>query len=202
MNGYERRKDRKRSQIVGAAERLLSQRGFSGVSVSEIARDAGVSQVTIYNHFGDKRGLVRAAVLAMTERKLSDYRHILTSDEPWMNRLRSVITDKKRSFRDLAGVFLDGLYQEYPDILNEVRDLQNRVREEIMYPFLDEGRDLGCIPAHISNDAISSYLLIIAKGFDRSPELVRELSETPTLFDQVYELLVFGLVTAGPDGPA
>jgi len=36
--------------------------GFAATSIEQVAADAGVSKVTIYNHFGDKRGLFTAAV--------------------------------------------------------------------------------------------------------------------------------------------
>ena len=36
--------------------------GFAGTAIEQVAADAGVSKVTIYNQFGDKRGLFTAAV--------------------------------------------------------------------------------------------------------------------------------------------
>lgn len=36
--------------------------GFAATSIEQVAADAGVSKVTIYNHFGDKRALFAAAV--------------------------------------------------------------------------------------------------------------------------------------------
>jgi len=52
----------KRSAIVEAAARRFFDQGFAAASIEQIARDAKVSKVTIYNHFGDKRGLFAAAV--------------------------------------------------------------------------------------------------------------------------------------------
>ena len=36
--------------------------GYAASSIEQIAAEAGVSKVTVYNHFGDKRGLFTAAV--------------------------------------------------------------------------------------------------------------------------------------------
>jgi TetR/AcrR family transcriptional repressor of mexJK operon len=49
----------KSEAILDAAAQVLFQRGFSA-SVAEIARQAGVSKQTVYNHFGGKAELVRA----------------------------------------------------------------------------------------------------------------------------------------------
>ena len=48
--------------IFDAAEPLFSARGFDGVSVDDIARDAGVNKAMIYYHFADKLALYRAVV--------------------------------------------------------------------------------------------------------------------------------------------
>ncbi|WP_234035681.1 TetR/AcrR family transcriptional regulator [Erythrobacter insulae] len=52
----------KRQAIVAAAARSFFDAGFAASSIEQIAADAGVSKVTIYNHFGDKRALFTAAV--------------------------------------------------------------------------------------------------------------------------------------------
>ena len=52
----------KRDAIVDAASRRFFDEGFAATSIEQVAADAGVSKVTIYNHFGDKRGLFAAAV--------------------------------------------------------------------------------------------------------------------------------------------
>lgn len=52
----------KRRAIVDAASRLFFADGFAATSIEQVAADAGVSKVTIYNHFGDKRALFTSAV--------------------------------------------------------------------------------------------------------------------------------------------
>ena len=48
--------------IVDAATRSFFDVGFAATSIEAVAQDAGVSKVTIYNHFTDKRGLFVASV--------------------------------------------------------------------------------------------------------------------------------------------
>lgn len=53
---------KKREDIVLAAKQAFFDGGFAAASIESIAAAAGVSKVTVYNHFGDKRGLFTAAV--------------------------------------------------------------------------------------------------------------------------------------------
>ena len=52
----------KREAILAAAAASFFEHGYAASSIEQIAERAGVSKVTIYNRFGDKRALFAAAV--------------------------------------------------------------------------------------------------------------------------------------------
>ena len=57
----------KREAIIAAATRAFFDRGFAAASIERVAADAGVSKVTVYNHFGDKHRLFVASVETQCE---------------------------------------------------------------------------------------------------------------------------------------
>ncbi|MCJ8191422.1 TetR/AcrR family transcriptional regulator [Sphingomicrobium aestuariivivum] len=54
----------KRAAIVEAAARVFFEAGYEAASIEAIAAAAGVSKVTVYNHFGGKEALFKASVQA------------------------------------------------------------------------------------------------------------------------------------------
>ena len=71
LSGPGRPKDLgKRAAILEAAKRLFPMQGFAGVSMDQIAAEAGVSKLTVYSHFGDKEALFFAAVEAKCDEML------------------------------------------------------------------------------------------------------------------------------------
>jgi len=54
----ERKKARTRQAIADAAARLFAERGYEQVAVSDVAREAEVSEQTVYNYFPTKDQLV------------------------------------------------------------------------------------------------------------------------------------------------
>src|SRR5215210_9480728 len=60
-----------RERIMEAAARLLSEGGVEGTSTRAICEVAGVTQPTLYHHFGDKEGLIGAVVSEGFERALA-----------------------------------------------------------------------------------------------------------------------------------
>lgn len=51
-----------RESVFAAAAALFSARGFDGVSMDDLAREAGVNKAMIYYHFADKLSLYRSIV--------------------------------------------------------------------------------------------------------------------------------------------
>ena len=57
-----------RDVILDTAERHFAERGFDGVSVREIAADAGLkNQASLYHHFRNKRDLYEAVLTSRVE---------------------------------------------------------------------------------------------------------------------------------------
>jgi len=195
--GQQRRKNRKHAQILTAALEAFKEDGFSKVSVSRIAKQAGVSPATIYNHFGDKHRLVEEVVSALVDTKIETYRRILTSQAPWPDRLRTVILDKQASLRDFQGEFLKNLYREFPDLVWRIGEIRPRIYENVILPFLDEGRRLGHVSGKASNEAIIIYLQLIQLNADRSSSILSSFDSNPELFDEVYDLILHGLILGG-----
>lgn len=62
----------KRAAILTAAKELFSARGFDGVSMAAIAKQADVSKLTVYNHFENKQSLFVAAIHALCKEMVPD----------------------------------------------------------------------------------------------------------------------------------
>ncbi|MGW7681871.1 TetR/AcrR family transcriptional regulator C-terminal domain-containing protein [Kribbella sp. NPDC054772] len=61
----------KRQAILDAAFTVFARDGYRPASVDTVAATAGVAKHTIYNHFGDKQSLFRAAVAALADDSLA-----------------------------------------------------------------------------------------------------------------------------------
>jgi AcrR family transcriptional regulator len=70
----EERSERSREQILAAALKLFSHRGYGATSVRDVAEEAGLSKGNVYHHFPDKETIFRA-LLDQYFRALSDPDH-------------------------------------------------------------------------------------------------------------------------------
>src|SRR5262249_25752484 len=70
----ERKKQRTRQLLAETARRLFSERGFEQVSIAEIAREAEVSEQTVFNYFPSKEDLVYSGLEIFEEQLLAAIR--------------------------------------------------------------------------------------------------------------------------------
>jgi TetR/AcrR family transcriptional repressor of mexJK operon len=61
----------KRQAILDAAFAVFAREGYRQASLDTVAATAGVAKHTIYNHFGDKESLFRAAIAALADQALT-----------------------------------------------------------------------------------------------------------------------------------
>lgn len=72
----------KKNAILEATAHLFLRKGFSGVSMEEIARESNVAKQTLYSYFKGKDDLFRAIVHAQSEAFFSTLPH---NDDPAQN---------------------------------------------------------------------------------------------------------------------
>ncbi len=59
---HQRQGERSRREVLDAARTLLATRGYTGMTVSQLCEQSGVSAGSIYWHFGSKEGVLAAVV--------------------------------------------------------------------------------------------------------------------------------------------
>ncbi len=90
----------KRAAILDAAQILFLHHGYDGSSMDAIAQEAGVSKLTVYNHFTDKETLFCAAIEAKCETQLIQL--FVSSTETPPNNLRDCLLGIAHSFQALV----------------------------------------------------------------------------------------------------
>jgi AcrR family transcriptional regulator len=87
------RKDATRAALLDAAWELFSSRGFDRVTVAEVARAAGVTEKTAFNHFASKEDLFFSRLEAFGEGLLAAAR-----ERPTLETVRDYLLGRQGLF--------------------------------------------------------------------------------------------------------
>jgi AcrR family transcriptional regulator len=80
----------RRAQILAAAAELFSRRGYQGVTVDAIARQAGISKGNLYWHFRSKQEIFELLLEDILQRFDPLLQEIAGSDAPPRDKLRAL----------------------------------------------------------------------------------------------------------------
>jgi TetR/AcrR family transcriptional repressor of nem operon len=79
------------SEILESAVELFREKGYEGTSVPEIISRLGICRQSLYNAFGDKRGLYLAALERYGQREVNAKLALLSAEGSPLENLRTLI---------------------------------------------------------------------------------------------------------------
>lgn len=192
MDGFERRKERKRESIRRAALELFQAHGFQKVSVSDIARKANVSQVTIYNHFGSKEGLEREVMKWLFTTMLEKYRGIIEGEGDFLEKLETIVFDKTQILSQYQGELVQAAIRRDPEMERFIESMWQREVNQMVLDFFEEGKRQGYVDRGLSEEAILAYYGILRRGILANSDLLNT-EHSAELMRELMSLFAYGL---------
>jgi AcrR family transcriptional regulator len=193
----------RREQILGAATRVFADKGFSRATTREVAREAGVSEGTIYNYFADKEALLMAIMdtLNETERRADDFREGLATDfrgffRAYLRHRMDVIWNSREIFRVVLSEMLVNkeLRERY---MREVVEPTMRIGEANFREKVGPGNMDTTDAPLVMRVVAGSVLGLLVLGLLGEQEVTSRWGEASGLLG---ELLLRGLESVGGDG--
>ena len=183
-----------RQQIAGVAMRLFVTRGFDRVTVAEVAREAGVSEKTVFNYFPSKEDLFFDEAPERL-RSLAEGIRARPVEETVLHAMRRMQLADVPRLTSPGFVHFARTLEESPTLLAKEVDVMSQFVQTIAEVLLEEGLS--------ERDArISATLLVgvhrqffrvarrMALAGKHGPAAVRKLRED---IARAYELLEGGL---------
>ncbi len=99
-----RRRDRRKAEIVRTATELLSEHGYQGMNLEDVAEQTDIAKATLYHYFSGKDELVAAVIEALTvdvNRRLEEELDNV-SDRSHLEQIRTLIREQVRILTDTA----------------------------------------------------------------------------------------------------
>ncbi|WP_392419998.1 TetR/AcrR family transcriptional regulator [Capnocytophaga canis] len=141
-----------KEQLITIARDLLIDLGIKSVTMDDIARKAGVSKKTLYNHFKDKTDLIQTVVLYVSKELNEQTKAIMTNRQNPIEQLYEV-----ERFFSCQPVIVNNspqkqLQKYYPKIYKELQNKQLQEVGGLILENLKRGIELGMYRKNINLD--------------------------------------------------
>jgi AcrR family transcriptional regulator len=198
----DRQREKTRKRLLDAARKLFAEHGVDAVSVTDIAKEAGVSHGMIYANFGDKAGLLYEIVSENNAPQMPAARKAAASSGAAVDRIRKVL-DVWAKY-DLADPALLAVMQAYswtwPVEMENANKAERGDHLAIVQGLVVEAIGAGSVPAHVDAEvAAEAIFAIYTWGMRRGVfEGFTPRESVDHIWPQVQEVLGMGAKLNSP----
>lgn len=184
-----------RDRILESAQGKIFDRGFSKVTVDEIAEDLGMSKKTIYKFFPSKEDIM-LGIVRMTMRHLEkQVVAIVESDKPFEEKFTSFLALLAKMTRKMSKPLQKDIQKHLPAVDREIEEFR---REKIfgrLTPMFRQAKAEGFLREDL-NDDIFMMVFINAVQSIMTPSVLADHSfSAQEAFKQIFRILFEGGLT-------
>jgi AcrR family transcriptional regulator len=158
MNKYEIRTANKKAAIMEATINLINEKGFTSTSINQIALQAKVSPVSIYNYFGSKENLVLECIKRIIFENYENARKILKSNLSYEKKLEKALSLCSSEMNTSISEYFSTISlseRNFLKILNEgCKDIQRSLYQD----FIEEGKKEKAIDSTIPTETLLKFI--------------------------------------------
>ncbi|MCL2370985.1 MAG: TetR/AcrR family transcriptional regulator [Firmicutes bacterium] len=189
MTNQERQQSIK-AKITLSAQKLFFERGYTDVTISDIASEADVSRVTLFKYFGSKEDLAKAVVHNILEERMTDSLKIMSDNTlSFRQKFDAMVTSKKDYRLTMNDELMSSPF--FSDVMLQKifgQEMRDYFRQS-MGQFIEEGKKEGALSKDIPSDAILDYMDFYY-GFMQQNNILKKNSKYHTA---IIDLFCYGL---------
>jgi TetR/AcrR family transcriptional regulator, fatty acid metabolism regulator protein len=190
--------------ILAAATRVFAEKGYSSASITDIAREAEISDGLIYKYFANKRDLLERVLTVFYENTIADLETKVGKGRSFDERLYILVSEHLRVFvadNDLCRLFISEV-RTASDYRGSAIQQLNRRYTSILLKIVDQGIADGEIQTDVDPRLIRDMLFgAIEHSSWRHVRGIRPL-DVPRIARAMTDILLNGLAVRRRRGRA
>ena len=86
------REETRKEEIIRVAATLFKERGYSAVTMRDLAKSMGIKAASLYNHINSKQDILKEIIISLAEEFTSGMKTIMASSENATQKLKRIVT--------------------------------------------------------------------------------------------------------------
>ncbi len=194
--------EKSKEKIIRAAFTLTMEQGISKTSLNEVAYCAGVSRVTVYRHFNDKKALVRAVFLSVEQIFLDGLKEFQQNPPPTLEIGMDIIGNRLRALPTGDVVArADELKRVYPDVYAEIQALRESTLNMLFNQISEIGKRHNLFREGLDQDIVKAVFWELTINFFDNPRFKSFGLNDADLYYQMSRILLYGILKGEPEIP-
>lgn len=184
--------NKKQQALISAGRELFRKHGFRRITITEVCKVAGTSKMTFYRYFSDKFALAKVVFEQETDKGVSAFREIISSDTPAADKLEAILHMKADSVNNISREFLNDFYAEKDTGLKEYSAQKTATAwNEIINDF-KQAQQKGVFRSDFKPE-LMLYIAQQLPGFINDPYLVQVCGSPQEVVMEITRFFTFGI---------
>ena len=157
-----------REALLDAAERLLVEIGYAGISARRLAKEANVNLGLVHYHFGSMENVFLEALERYTARLIERQKALYAADLPfiekWRRAMDYLVGEDLSSGYEKVWLELQAMAWNRPELKKQLARVNARWRAVLTKAFDQATREYGLQPDRVPLDALVSLVMTFNQG--------------------------------------
>lgn len=156
-----------RQALLDAAERLLVEVGYAGITTRRLAHEAGVNHGLVHYYFGSMENVLAVTLDRFTERLIERQRAMYAAQKPFIEKWRTAMEyldlDQRSGYQKIW-LELHALAWNNPDLRERVSRVTGEWRAVVRDALEDAAREYGRSPHDLPIGALTALVETFSMG--------------------------------------
>ena len=180
--------ENRKDQIIRVAAKLFKEKGYSAVTMRDLASSLGIKAASLYNHINSKQDILKSIIISIAEEFTEGMNVIQVSNNSSIDKLKQIVklhvTISSQNIYGMASLNNDWMHLEEADQVHfiKLRDAYEQNFRTIIHQGIKEGSIKNIHPEVVLYSILSTlrtlYLWYEKRGKLEVNILKRDLSAT------------------------
>lgn len=186
-----RQSEKKYNKLLDKAEELFWKFGYNSVSVDQIAKEAGISKMTIYKHFHSKEDLFIEVLMNYSEYHIDVLMEKINEKYHTLEKIKAMYSYTLALNNQLSPIFIRDILDR-ASILTKITSYKEKRSLEIWRNIIEDGIQKKEI-RELDVDFICNILLRIPTIFINTDSYTDEVKRLK-MFENLFDFMSYGLL--------
>ncbi|BCG58215.1 TetR/AcrR family transcriptional regulator [Paenibacillus sp. URB8-2] len=193
INGFEKRAAKIRRKIMKTTMEMLKTWEPKRMRIADIAKAAGVSQVTIYNYFGSKEKLLEQSFKDYIDQSIDGFEKFMQEKPSVKDFVKYSIDQEKAQYSVLSPSQIKELMVDDQEMFGYIQERYEKTVLPLIVRLVEEGKSRNEISPKISSNSVLIFMNMYMQSVGDLLEVARKQDNMDVFIEEMTHLFFYGL---------
>ncbi|OMD37649.1 TetR/AcrR family transcriptional regulator [Paenibacillus odorifer] len=193
MNGFEKRAAQIKLKIMKTTMEMLKNWEPKRLRIADIAKEAGVSQVTIYNYFGSKEALLSESFKDFVHKEIQEFEDYIYQEHSLKEIIGYILTMERETYSGLSPATVKELMVEDQEMFHYIEERYANDILPVLVKMVEDGKARGEISNKVSTKGILSLMGMYMRNAGELLDEASKQEDMDAFIEEAIHIFFYGI---------